>query len=243
MLVMLANKHTESACLLCCHSDHTARGNPLEDTLMRTPLWSTMMKEFPSGNGPPDPKQADRNASRQLAPCPQVSIFPPPLLGNHPMVTSLLDWREVIILPMKDGNDPPNPPQQDTPVPRMPCKQSLRQETPGLSGTQWSEDLSRQPSQHNEPPIPGPSPSSEPHEDLSAHEPEPEVARMHSLEEPFAGPATPCLVIIIKDMPVGSSPIPSPTPPVPSSSTTTLENPTSSSPHSHYEAWQEFTSF
>ncbi|MBW0504274.1 hypothetical protein O181_043989 [Austropuccinia psidii MF-1] len=100
MLVMLANKPTKNACLLCDHSNHTARGNPVEDALMRTPLWLKMMKEFPSGNGCRDPKQADRNASGQLAPCPQVLICPPPLLGHHPMVTSLLDRRELIIQQM-----------------------------------------------------------------------------------------------------------------------------------------------
>ncbi|MBW0504273.1 hypothetical protein O181_043988 [Austropuccinia psidii MF-1] len=111
--------------------------------------------------------------------------------------------------PLPIEQNPPNPPQQDTPVPHMPRKQTLRQETPGPSGTQWSEDLSCpkqkaipflilafdsseltlppfvEPSQHNEPPIPGPSPSSEPHEDFSACEPEPNVAPTHSLEEPF----------------------------------------------------------
>ncbi|MBW0584562.1 hypothetical protein O181_124277 [Austropuccinia psidii MF-1] len=95
--------------------------------------------------------------------------------------------------------NPPNPLQQDTPVPCMPHKQALWQPTPGPSGHQWLEDLFRskqqaipfliltldsselplppfiEPSQHNEPPIPGPSPSSEPHEDLSACEPEPKV--------------------------------------------------------------------
>ncbi|MBW0546416.1 hypothetical protein O181_086131 [Austropuccinia psidii MF-1] len=42
-----------------------------------------------------------------------------------------------------------------------------------------------EPSQHNEPPIPGQSQSSESHEDSSSHEPEPEVAPMQSREEPF----------------------------------------------------------
>ncbi|MBW0524722.1 hypothetical protein O181_064437 [Austropuccinia psidii MF-1] len=91
----------------------------------------------------------------------------------------------------------------------MPCEQTPWQPTPGPSGTQWSEDLFRskqqaipflsitfdtreltlppfvEPSQYNEPPIPGPSPSSQPHEDVSACETEPEVAPTQSLEEPF----------------------------------------------------------
>ncbi|MBW0477431.1 hypothetical protein O181_017146 [Austropuccinia psidii MF-1] len=35
----------------------------------------------------------------------------------------------------------PYPPQQDSPVPSLPCKQTPWQLTPGLSGTQWLEDL------------------------------------------------------------------------------------------------------
>ncbi|MBW0511542.1 hypothetical protein O181_051257 [Austropuccinia psidii MF-1] len=146
-----------------------ASGVPEQDALPRTPLWSTMMKAFPSGNGHWDPKQADRNNSGQLAQSPQVLICPPPLLGHHLMVTSLLNQSEVIIPPMKDGNgertfelgpivslschpwdsntkvkpNQPNPPQQDSPIPSLPREQTPRQPTPGLSGTQWSEDLFR----------------------------------------------------------------------------------------------------
>ncbi|MBW0489261.1 hypothetical protein O181_028976 [Austropuccinia psidii MF-1] len=93
----------------------------------------------------------------------------------------------------------------------MPREQTPRQPTPGPSGTQWLEDLSREPSQHNEPPIPGPIPSSKPPENLPTGDPEPEVAPMQSTEEPFACPATPCSVIIIDNMPVGS-PTPPPSP-------------------------------
>ncbi|MBW0490836.1 hypothetical protein O181_030551 [Austropuccinia psidii MF-1] len=155
-----------------------------------------MMKAFPSGNGRQDPKQADGNNSGRLALSPQVLIFPPPLLGHHPMITSLLDRSKVIIWPMKDGDahfssrnhtDPfplgieqnqLNPPQQDSPIPSFPCKQTPRQLPPGPSGTKWSEDLFHgkqpkfhlistfdsseltfppfvKPSQTNEPPIPG----------------------------------------------------------------------------------------
>ncbi|MBW0499658.1 hypothetical protein O181_039373 [Austropuccinia psidii MF-1] len=71
---------------------------------------------------------------------------PSPLLGHHPMVTSLLDWSKVIIWPMKDGNEP---------------------------------------SQHKEPPIPGPSPSSKPPEEVPTCELEAEVAPMQSMEDPF----------------------------------------------------------
>ncbi|MBW0492493.1 hypothetical protein O181_032208 [Austropuccinia psidii MF-1] len=37
-----------------------------------------MMKAFPSGNGPWDPKQEDGNNYGQLAKSPQVLICPPP---------------------------------------------------------------------------------------------------------------------------------------------------------------------
>ncbi|MBW0541691.1 hypothetical protein O181_081406 [Austropuccinia psidii MF-1] len=47
------------------------------------------------------------------------------------------------------------------------------------------------PSQHNEPPIPGLSPSSEPPEDVPTREREPEVAPMQSTEDPFVLPTTP----------------------------------------------------
>ncbi|MBW0592939.1 hypothetical protein O181_132654, partial [Austropuccinia psidii MF-1] len=204
-----------------------------------------MMKRYPSANGHQDLKQANGNNSGQLALSPQASICPPPLLGHHPMVTSLLDLSEVIIRPMKDGNgkrtfklglivtdgiqtpnlpceqtrqqptpgpsgtrwseelfrepevapmqsteepfepNPPNPPRQDSPVPSLPREQTPRQPTPGPSGTRWSEDLFREASQHDEPPIPGPSPSSEPPEDIATREPQPEVAPTQSTEEPF----------------------------------------------------------
>ncbi|MBW0478076.1 hypothetical protein O181_017791 [Austropuccinia psidii MF-1] len=150
--------------------------------------------------------------------------------------------------------NPKNPLQQDSPVPCIPCKQTLQQPTPGSSGTQWSEDLFWEPSQHNEPPIPGSSQPSEPHEDASACEHEPEVAPMQSTEEPFGksplhiftllnlyspllhpSPAchtTPTPIIIIDNTPIGS--------PLPVSSNCLLP-PVPSSLHSHDEAQQELT--
>ncbi|MBW0575163.1 hypothetical protein O181_114878, partial [Austropuccinia psidii MF-1] len=74
---------------------------------------------------------------------------------------------------------PPKPPRQDSPVPSLPCKQTPWQPTPGASGTRWSEELFR------EPPIPGLSTSSKPPGDDPTREPEPEVAPMPSMEEPF----------------------------------------------------------
>ncbi|MBW0525885.1 hypothetical protein O181_065600 [Austropuccinia psidii MF-1] len=131
-----------------------------EEFSLRTRLWSTMMKPYPSTNGHRDPKQANGNDYGRLALSPQVLICPPPLLGHNPMVTSLLDLSKVIIRPMKDGNEKknPNPPQQDSPIPSLPHEQTPRQPTPGPSGTQRSEELFREPSRTKEPPIPGPSP-------------------------------------------------------------------------------------
>ncbi|MBW0530963.1 hypothetical protein O181_070678 [Austropuccinia psidii MF-1] len=79
----------------------------------------------------------------------------------------------------------------------------------------WPKDLSRKPSQHDEPPIHGPSPSSKPPEDVATREAEQELAPTQSMEEPFACSATPRFVIIIDDTPVGCPPpiSPSPTPP------------------------------
>ncbi|MBW0524236.1 hypothetical protein O181_063951 [Austropuccinia psidii MF-1] len=78
--------------------------------------------------------------------------------------------------------NPPNLPQQDSPIPHMPGKQTLQQHTPGPSGTQWLEGLIHgkkkylpfpiltfevseltllpfvEPSQHNESPVSTPTP-------------------------------------------------------------------------------------
>ncbi|MBW0581798.1 hypothetical protein O181_121513, partial [Austropuccinia psidii MF-1] len=204
MLVMLADKHTRNVFSLSAPSNHEARGVLAQDALARTPLWSTIMKRYPSANGHRDLKQADGNDSRQLALSAQAFICPPTLLGHHPMVTSLLDLSKVIIRPMKDGDGKSTfelglivtmschrwdsnakPPRQDSPIPSLPCKQTPWQPTPGPSGTQWSEELIREPCQTKEPPIPGPSPSSQPPEDNMTCEPEPEVAPTQSMEEPF----------------------------------------------------------
>ncbi|MBW0578831.1 hypothetical protein O181_118546 [Austropuccinia psidii MF-1] len=101
---MLANKHTRNVRSLLAPSNHAARGVLAQDSLARTPLWSTMIKPYPSTNGHQDPKQANGSNSGQSALSPQVLICPPPLLGHHLMVTSILDLREVVIRPMKDGD-------------------------------------------------------------------------------------------------------------------------------------------
>ncbi|MBW0465883.1 hypothetical protein O181_005598 [Austropuccinia psidii MF-1] len=185
------------------------------------------------------------NDSGLLALSPQVLICPPPLLGHHPMVTSLLDHSKVIIPPMKQGNgkrtfdlglivtheeNPPNPPQQDSPVPRMAREQALRKPTPGPSGTQWLGDLFCKPSQHNEPHIPGPSQASEPHEDPLTCEPEPEMDPTQSTEEPFDPPS-------LHSYPGSFPRDPSHFPQEPN----LLLPPGPSSLQSPNEAWQEFT--
>ncbi|MBW0574887.1 hypothetical protein O181_114602 [Austropuccinia psidii MF-1] len=234
------------------------------------------MKVFPSRNGPRDPKQAKGDDSGKLALSPQESICTPPLLGHNPMVTSLLDQSEVIILPMKDGDgkqtfklgpivimpchpwdsnakvkqNPPSPLQKDSPVQCLPC------EHPRGNPLQ-ARVAPNEPSQHNEPPLPGPNPSSKPPEDVATRKPTPEVAPTQSMEEPFACPTTPRLIIIIGNTPVGSPPPISPAPTPPPSTPTPVpsrdlppiaaKNPTAPSPlvpsssHSYNEACQEFT--
>ncbi|MBW0472942.1 hypothetical protein O181_012657 [Austropuccinia psidii MF-1] len=250
---MLSKKHTKNACSLCNNSDHTARGVPAQDALVRTPLWLTMMKAFPSGNGLSDPKLANRNASRRLALCPQVLICPPPLQGQHPMVTSLRHQSKVIIQLMKDGDGKRT--FELGPIVTISCHpwdsnakdlfHGKEATFPLLISTFDSSELTLspfvEPSHPNEPPIPGPSQSSKSHEDVPTCEPEPEVAPKQSLEQPFACPTTPRLVIIINNMPTGSlssppsSPTPPPSPPI------APKNPTAYSPHSHNEALKEFT--
>ncbi|MBW0546143.1 hypothetical protein O181_085858 [Austropuccinia psidii MF-1] len=124
-------------------------------------------------------------------PCPPSIDLSIPLLGHHPMVTSLLNWSKVIIRLMKVGNGKRTfelgpiitmschpwdsnsknkthqiPPQQDSPIQCMPHKKTPWQPTPGPSGTRWSEELFREPSQHDELPIPGLSTSSKEPEDV-----------------------------------------------------------------------------
>ncbi|MBW0591542.1 hypothetical protein O181_131257, partial [Austropuccinia psidii MF-1] len=87
--------------------------------------------------------------------------------------------------PLLIEQNPPNPPQQDSPIPSLPGEQTPWQPTPSQSGTQWSEELFGKCSQTKDPLIPGLSPSSQPHEDDTTPEPEPEVAPTQFTEEPF----------------------------------------------------------
>ncbi|MBW0505416.1 hypothetical protein O181_045131 [Austropuccinia psidii MF-1] len=208
MLVMLSDKHTRNACLFSNPSDHMAKGVPSQNTLTRTPLWLTMMKVFPRGNAPRTP---NRPAGTIL------DNYPCLLLGHHPMVTSLLNRSKVIFQPMKDGNGERT--SKLGPIITMSChpwdsnaKNKTHQIPPNKTHP-FNVCLARKPRRNpllaqvepNEPPIPGPSPSSEPPEDVATHEPEPDVAPTQSMEEPFARPATPRSIIIIDDTPFGSS--------------------------------------
>ncbi|MBW0473307.1 hypothetical protein O181_013022 [Austropuccinia psidii MF-1] len=103
----------------------------------------------------------------------------------------------------------------------MPREQTPWEPTPGPSGTQWSEDLSREPSQHNEPPIPGLRTFRLVSQNLRWLQRNPMRTLLISdhfsfltpiniysplLQSSPAHPATPCSVIIIDNTPVGSPP-------------------------------------
>ncbi|MBW0483524.1 hypothetical protein O181_023239 [Austropuccinia psidii MF-1] len=130
---------------------------------------------------------------------------------------------------------PTKSPQQDSPVECMPREQTPQQPSPGPSGTQWSEDLFR------EPPIPGLGPSSQPPEHVATHEPEPEVAPTQSMEEPFGKSQphffnssqlflTPPLPISSILPPISPALTPPPSTPTPDLPPISAENPTASSP-------------
>ncbi|MBW0528730.1 hypothetical protein O181_068445 [Austropuccinia psidii MF-1] len=136
-----------------------------------------------------------------ISPVPSSIYLSTPLRGHHPMVTLLLDWSEVIIQPMKDGNgrrtfelgpivthgiQTPKTKHTKSPMTRLTC--SLYASQANAAATHSSELTLPpfvEPSQHHERPISGPSQPSEPHEDALTHEPEPEVAPTQSMEKPF----------------------------------------------------------
>ncbi|MBW0561689.1 hypothetical protein O181_101404 [Austropuccinia psidii MF-1] len=221
---MLANKHTRNNCLLSNPSNHAARGVPDQVALVRTPLWSAMMKAFPSGNGHWDPKQEDGNDSAQLA--------------HDYLADKGWQWQEDIqawddchhvFSPMGSKcqkQSQPNPPQQYSPIPSFASRANDPRPkwNPMIGGL-----IPLEPSQTNETPIPGPSPSSKPHEDVPTHEPEPEVAPTQSMEEPFDTPSP------------DSATFPLCSPSIHSYPSSFPKNPTPSSPHFHDEAHQEFT--
>ncbi|MBW0533793.1 hypothetical protein O181_073508 [Austropuccinia psidii MF-1] len=245
---MLANKHTRNARSFSNPCNHAARRVPAQDSLARTPLWLTIMKVFLSGDGHRDPKQANGNDSGQLA-------LDYPANEGWQSQEEIKAWanHHHVLSPMGfkcQKQNPPNPPKKDSPVPCMPCKQTPCQPTPGPSGTQWSEDLSRNP------------PSTMRYLFLARvhplnhlrtfplvsqslrwlqRKPQRNLLVSHHfsfftpinfslplLQAPPARPTTPRSVIIINDTPIQSPP-PSTTTPVPSS------------PHSHNGACHKYT--
>ncbi|MBW0496764.1 hypothetical protein O181_036479 [Austropuccinia psidii MF-1] len=159
----------------------------------------------------------------------------------------------------------------------MPCKQAPQQ-----GGTQWLQELLHgkekalplpiltfkvseltfppfvDPSQHNEPPIPGSSQAQDSqvlsNDNNFTCEPEPEVAPVQRMEENFDFSATPRSFIIINDMPARFPlpllfpqptfpSVPSPeVPPITSENPITSSPPVQGTPQSHNEALQEFSS-
>ncbi|MBW0468902.1 hypothetical protein O181_008617 [Austropuccinia psidii MF-1] len=102
---MLANKHTRNSRLLSNPSDHAARGVPDQNTPVRTPLWSTMMKaSITKQKWTPEPQKGRRERFWTIRPVSsRINLSTPPP-RPPPMVTSLLDQSKVIIQLMKDGN-------------------------------------------------------------------------------------------------------------------------------------------
>ncbi|MBW0538869.1 hypothetical protein O181_078584 [Austropuccinia psidii MF-1] len=128
-----------------------------------------------------------------MSPVPSSIDLSTPLLGHHLMVTSLLDRTKVIIQPMKEGNGKRTfklgPIVTITKPTKSPSTRLTRliyalQANPTATHS-WPKDLSREPSQNDEQPIPGLSPSSEPADNVPTCEPEPEVAPTQSTEKPF----------------------------------------------------------
>ncbi|MBW0469224.1 hypothetical protein O181_008939 [Austropuccinia psidii MF-1] len=190
---MLADKHKRNSCLLSNPSDHAARRAPDQDALVRTPLWSAMMKAFPSRNGCRDPKEADGNNSRLLALSPQSKVIIQPMKHGNGKRTFELG------LIVTHGIQTPKHRKKQTKSPIPNCLMSK------LCGNQLQAQVAPdEHSQPDEPPIPGPSPPSKPHEDVPTCEPETEVAPTQSMEEAFAFPAPPPSVIIINNMPIKS---------------------------------------
>ncbi|MBW0524037.1 hypothetical protein O181_063752 [Austropuccinia psidii MF-1] len=141
-------------------------------------------------------------------PCPTSTDLSTPLLGHHPMVTSLLNRSKVIIRPMKDGNGERK--FELGPIVTMSChpwdsdakKKTHRIPPTRLTRSMYASQANPMATHswpkwhpmvggliptlpHGEPPIPGPSPSSKPPEDILTCEPEPEVAPTQSMGELF----------------------------------------------------------
>ncbi|MBW0489870.1 hypothetical protein O181_029585 [Austropuccinia psidii MF-1] len=61
-------------------------------------------ESIPEWEWKPGPQTDRREQFQMISPVPSSIHLSTPLLGHHPMVTSLLDQMEVIIRPMKEGN-------------------------------------------------------------------------------------------------------------------------------------------
>ncbi|MBW0503434.1 hypothetical protein O181_043149 [Austropuccinia psidii MF-1] len=194
-------------------------------------------ESIPEQEWTPRPQAGRQERFRTISPVPSSIDLCIPLLGHHQMVTSLLNWSKVIIQPMKDGNSKRT--FEVGPIVTMSCHpwhSNTKRKTHQIPHNKTllflvclarklcDKSLQAQvapdePSQHNEPPITGPSQASDSqlpsHENNLTCEPETEVAPTQSSEEPFACPATPCSSIIINDRPIGTS-----LPPLPSSPST-----------------------
>ncbi|MBW0481065.1 hypothetical protein O181_020780 [Austropuccinia psidii MF-1] len=141
-------------------------------------------ESIPKREWTPGPQTGRQEQLRTIRPVPSSINLSTPLLGHHLMVTSLLDQSKVIIWLMKDGNGKrtfelglivtmsfhPWDSNAKNKTNQIPCNKTL-------------PFLVCQPSQPNEPPIPGLSPSSKPHEDIPSCEPEPELVPLHPLHD------------------------------------------------------------
>ncbi|MBW0542859.1 hypothetical protein O181_082574, partial [Austropuccinia psidii MF-1] len=156
--------HKKCSFVVCPFRPHGQRSScprhPQEDSFVIDDDETISEREWTPG-----PQAGQQEQFQTISPVPSSINLSTPLLGHHPMVTSLLNLSEGIICPMKachgertfklglivtmschkwDPNakvkqNPPNPPRQDSPVPSLPRKQT----TPGQSGTRWSEELFR----------------------------------------------------------------------------------------------------
>ncbi|MBW0471659.1 hypothetical protein O181_011374 [Austropuccinia psidii MF-1] len=158
-----------------------------------------------------------------ISPVPSSIDLSTPLLGHHPMVTSLLNQSQVIIRPMKDGNGErkfklgpivtmscrPLDSNAKNKTHQIPCNKTLLLLiclTSKLGGNSLQARVSPNGLRTYSANPPNTmshlfQPQVKPQNPLTC-EPEPEVAPTQSMEEPFACPATPTSIIIIDNMPV-----------------------------------------
>ncbi|MBW0496216.1 hypothetical protein O181_035931 [Austropuccinia psidii MF-1] len=135
---MLADKHTRNARLLCDPSYHAARRVPAQDALARTPLWP-----ISNGHLTPSLERSDYLANKgwrwrediqAWANCHHVLSHMGLKRQSKFPFSSLIHFRSrnhTAFFALHIEQNPPNPPQQDSPIQCMPCKQTLRQPTPG----------------------------------------------------------------------------------------------------------------